>query len=79
MYSAGAVALAFGGPGELSLDSALRLVGLWQTSTVWLAIAIAVLLALLTVAARGPRPAPRRRADRQISPVRGVQGFSPAR
>ncbi len=53
IYSAGAVALAFGGPGELSLDSALRLMGLWAPSTIWLAIGIAVLMALLALVARG--------------------------
>jgi putative oxidoreductase len=48
----------FGG----GLLTALGLAGVWQPSTVWLAIGIAVLLALLTVAARR-HPAPASQAS----------------
>jgi putative oxidoreductase len=55
IYCAGALAVAFGGPGEFSLDWMLGLADVWESSSIWLTLGIAVLLALLTVAARGHR------------------------
>jgi len=76
IYSAGAVALAFAGPGEFSLDSALRLTAVWDPSAVWLAIGIAVLLARYSPGSlAGTRRTPRKRADRQMSPIRGGARF----
>ena len=51
-YSAGALALAFAGPGLYSLDAALGLEQLWTPRTAWITIGVAVLLALGNLAVR---------------------------
>ncbi len=55
-YSAGALALAFAGPGLYSLDAALGLEPLWAPRTAWITIGVAILLALGNLAVRR-RPA----------------------
>jgi putative oxidoreductase len=57
MNTAGALAIAFAGPGAFSLDRALRISGLSQPSTTWLVIAAAVVVAIGSLAVRR-RPAP---------------------
>jgi putative oxidoreductase len=57
MNTAGALAIAFAGPTAFSLDRLLGLAELWRPSTEWVAVASAVVLALVSLAARH-RPAP---------------------
>jgi putative oxidoreductase len=63
MYATGAFVLAFTGPGAYSLDRFLGLSALSGTRTAWVAIALALLLALINVGLRRPaagaRSAPR--------------------
>jgi putative oxidoreductase len=59
MNLAGALAIAFAGPGALSLDELLRITGLSQPSVTWAVIGVAVVLALLNLAVRHhPAPEP---------------------
>jgi putative oxidoreductase len=57
MNSAAAIALAFAGPGALSLDAALGIHALDGAQNVWIALGCALVLALGNVAIRRP-PAP---------------------
>jgi putative oxidoreductase len=52
IYSAGALALAFAGPGPLSLDALLGLERLWTPSAAWIAIAAGIVLAIVNLAVR---------------------------
>lgn len=61
LYGAGALLLAFTGPGAFSLDAVLGLSGLWTPRLDWTAVAAAVLLAGLNVVSRRPVPAPTKR------------------
>ena len=54
LYIAGALAVAFGGNGGLSLDAALGIGFLTATNQIWYAIAAAVVVALLNLMARRP-------------------------
>lgn len=54
MNSAGALAIAFVGPGAYSVDSVVGFTALSAPSTVWVVVAVAVVLALLNVAIRRP-------------------------
>lgn len=54
MNIAGALAIAFAGPGAYSVDGAAGFKALAAPSTVWVVIAAAVVLALLNVAIRRP-------------------------
>jgi putative oxidoreductase len=47
-----ALALAFTGPGPLSLDAVLGLDGIWTDSTRWIAIGVAVVLGVANLALR---------------------------
>jgi putative oxidoreductase len=59
MNLAGALAIAFAGPGAYSLDRALAISGLSQPSTTWAVVAVAVVLAVLNLAVRHrPEPVP---------------------
>jgi putative oxidoreductase len=59
VYAAAALGLAFAGFGAYSLDRALGIAPLADPAQAWIAIAVAVVLALLNVAARrGAAPAP---------------------
>jgi len=59
MNSAGLLAIAFAGPGAYSLDRVLGTSQLWQPSTTWAVIAVAVVLAIVNlVVRRRPAPAP---------------------
>ncbi len=56
---AAALAIAFAGPGGISLDRALGISGLSRPGVAWLAVVIAVLLAVATLALRHkPSPTP---------------------
>ena len=61
LYLAGALALAFPGPGAYSLDAALRVATLSDPAATWLLLAGAAGLALLNVAVRWLVSAPARR------------------
>ena|SRR6266481_7868899 len=57
IYSAGALALAFTGPGRLSLDALLGLERLWTPTAAWIAIVAGVVLAAVNLAVRRvPKP-----------------------
>jgi putative oxidoreductase len=59
MNTAGALAIAFAGPGAFSLDRGLAVSQLSQPSTTWVVIAVAVVLAIVNLAVRRrPAPAP---------------------
>jgi putative oxidoreductase len=59
MNTAGALAIAFAGTGAFSLDRVLGISQLWQPSTTWVVIAVAVVLASVNLAVRRrPAPAP---------------------
>jgi putative oxidoreductase len=59
MNTAGALAIAFAGPGAFSLDRVVRISQLSQPSTTWLVIAAAVVVAIVNLAVRRrPAPAP---------------------
>jgi putative oxidoreductase len=59
MITAGALAIAFAGPGAFSLDRVLRISQLWQPSMTWVVIAAAVVVAIVNLAVRRrPAPAP---------------------
>jgi putative oxidoreductase len=59
MNTAGALAIAFAGPGAFSLDRVLGTSQLSQASTTWLVIAVAVVLTVVNLAVRRrPAPAP---------------------
>jgi putative oxidoreductase len=51
---AGALALGFAGPGPFSVDGALGIDGIFADQTRWLALGIAVVLAILNLAVRRP-------------------------
>ncbi len=57
MIVAGAIALAFSGPGAYSLDSALGIVLFTAAKSIWLVLAAAVILAILNLLVRRPAPA----------------------
>ncbi len=57
LYLTAALTLAFAGTGAYSLDGLLGLATLSQPATAWIAIALAVGLALTNLALRGPAPA----------------------
>jgi putative oxidoreductase len=57
-YAAGALALAFTGPGGYSLDALLGLSGVWTPERAWMVIGVALLGALGSLALRKPAPAP---------------------
>ena len=57
MNSAGALALAFAGPGAFSLDGVFGLASGWSDEGRWLVVAIAVVLALGNLLVRRPAPA----------------------
>jgi putative oxidoreductase len=57
LYASAAVALAFTGPGLYSVDAALGLAGLSKPSVDAIALALAVLGAVATLALRRPAPA----------------------
>jgi hypothetical protein len=59
MYATGAFVLAFTGPGAYSLDRFLGLSALSGTRTAWVAIGLALLLALINVGLRRPAAAAR--------------------
>ena len=59
MYATGAFVLAFTGPGAYSLDRLLGLSALSGARTAWLAVALALLLALINVGFRCPAAAAR--------------------
>ena len=52
MIVGGALALAFAGPGPISLDTAFGIDGAWSDAARWITIAAAVLLALANLAVR---------------------------
>src|SRR5262245_14754938 len=52
IYSAGAFALAFAGPGSFSLDAVLGLERLWAPGVAWIALAAGVVLAAVNLAGR---------------------------
>jgi putative oxidoreductase len=56
-YAAGALALAFIGPGPYSLDEVIGFTALSDPGRTWIIIAIAVVLALINAAIRRPAPA----------------------
>jgi putative oxidoreductase len=59
MNTAGALAIAFAGTGAFSLDRVLGISQLWQPSTTWVVITVAVVLASVNLAVRRrPAPAP---------------------
>jgi putative oxidoreductase len=59
MNTAGALAIAFAGPGAFSLDRVLGTSQLSQASTTWLVIAVALVLTVVNLAVRRrPAPAP---------------------
>lgn len=59
MNTAAALAIAFAGLGRFSLDRAFSLSEIWRPATVWGAIGVAVVLAVLNlVVRRRPAPAP---------------------
>lgn len=58
LYLTAALALAFSGAGAYSLDGLFGLATLSQPATAWLAIAVAIGLAVANVALRRPAPAP---------------------
>jgi putative oxidoreductase len=57
MNVAAAFAIAFAGPGGISLDQALGISGLSGPGAAWLAMLVAVLLAVASLALRHPTPA----------------------
>ncbi len=52
MIIGGALALAFAGPGPISLDAVLGIDNVWTDPARWIVLAIAVVLALANLAAR---------------------------
>lgn len=56
LYAAGAVVLALAGPGAYSLDAVLNLRALWAPTVAWVAVAVAVVLALLSLVLRRREP-----------------------
>src|SRR2546428_6482061 len=54
LYGAGALVLAFAGPGDYSLDRALGLSWLTSDRSAWIAIAVAVVVAALNIVTRHP-------------------------
>jgi putative oxidoreductase len=62
MNLAGALAIAFAGPGAFSLDGILGITGFSQPSTAWAVIGVAVVIAVLNLAVRH-RPAPKSAAS----------------
>ncbi len=57
MLVAGAIGLAFSGPGAYSLDSALGIALFTAAKSIWLLLAAAVILAILNLLVRRPAPA----------------------
>ncbi len=53
-YIAGALAVAFAGPGAYSADALLGINSIWSESSRWIVIAIAIVLALGNLAVRRP-------------------------
>lgn len=51
-YVAGALALAFAGPGLFSVDAILGLLGAWSAGTVWATVAVAVVAAFAALLAK---------------------------
>jgi len=58
LYGAGALVLAFAGPGDYSLDRALGLSWLTSDRSAWIAIAVAVVVAALNIVTRHPSKQP---------------------
>lgn len=56
LYGAGAVVFALAGPGAYSLDAVLNLRALWAPTVAWVAVAVAVVLALLSLVLRRREP-----------------------
>jgi putative oxidoreductase len=56
LYATGAVAIAFTGPGDLSLDAVLGLTQLWTPAITLLALAIGVVGGVANLAIRRPAP-----------------------
>lgn len=54
LYATGALFVAFGGPGVVSLDAILGLAWLWTSTYAWIAIGVAVVLAAGNLAMRRP-------------------------
>lgn len=65
LYISGAVAIAFTGPGQYSLDHLLGLDILFPQSVVWIALTLAILAALLRVAAGALANNSERRDERE--------------
>lgn len=63
IYVSGALALAFGGFGEYSLDRSLALERFYSPTTTWIAIAIAVIIAALNLAVKRPVAVAEKSAD----------------
>jgi len=56
LYAAGAVGFALAGPGAYSLDAVLNLRALGAPTVAWVAVAVAVVLALLSLVLRRREP-----------------------
>ena len=56
MIVGGALALAFAGPGPISLDAALGIDGIWTDPARWVVIGAAIVLALANLAVRRTAP-----------------------
>jgi putative oxidoreductase len=54
VYIAGSLLIALAGPGLYSLDTLLRVNGIWQPNAAWIALGVAVVFALLNVVVRRP-------------------------
>lgn len=58
MYLAGALAIAFVGPGAYSVDDTIGFTAFADPGRTWIILAIAVVLALINTVIRRPAPAP---------------------
>jgi len=56
LYGGAAVVFALAGPGAYSLDAVLNLRALWAPTVAWVAVAVAVVLALLSLVLRRREP-----------------------
>jgi putative oxidoreductase len=57
-YIAGALAIAFAGPGAYSVDDTIGFAAFADPGRTWIVLAIAVILALINTVIRRPAPAP---------------------